>query len=77
MCVVTYFQHNKCGHTWAVITQPCAPFMGFTNCPSFGGGFSLDAGIASAHGGRDDQEHAAVLQDGDAGVSEVRPWGEV
>lgn len=37
MCIVTYFKHLQCSHTWAVVTEPCLPYMGFTNCPSFAG----------------------------------------
>ncbi len=37
MCIVTYFKHLRCKHIWAVITEPCLPYMGFTNCPSFTG----------------------------------------
>lgn len=35
MCQVTYFQHKECTHTWAAISEPCAPYMGFTTCPEF------------------------------------------
>lgn len=35
MCTVTYFHNKTCHHTWAIITQPCAPLRGFSNCPSF------------------------------------------
>lgn len=38
MCIVTYFKHLQCNHISAVVTEPCLPFMGFTNCPSFVGG---------------------------------------
>ncbi|KAF7549459.1 hypothetical protein G7046_g8341 [Stylonectria norvegica] len=35
MCTLTYFEHKTCKHIWAVVTTPCAPWMGFNNCPSF------------------------------------------
>ncbi|KHN96458.1 uncharacterized protein MAM_05747 [Metarhizium album ARSEF 1941] len=35
MCTVTYFHNKTCRHTWAVITNSCAPLMGFSTCPSF------------------------------------------
>ncbi|KAG5930620.1 hypothetical protein E4U42_005282 [Claviceps africana] len=35
MCQVTYFHHATCRHKWAVISRPCAPGLGFSNCPSF------------------------------------------
>ncbi|KAM3499857.1 hypothetical protein MY10362_006914 [Beauveria mimosiformis] len=37
MCIVTYFKHLQCNHIWAVVTEPCLPYMGFSNCPSFAG----------------------------------------
>lgn len=35
MCQITFFQHKACKHTWAIISEPCAPFMGFNTCPTF------------------------------------------
>ncbi|KAG6087014.1 hypothetical protein E4U15_000195 [Claviceps sp. LM218 group G6] len=35
MCQVTYFHHQKCQHKWAIISRPCGPSLGFSNCPSF------------------------------------------
>ena len=36
MCKPTLFHHQRCGHTWAVISEPCGPGMGFSTCPAFG-----------------------------------------
>lgn len=36
MCQTTLFQHKTCGHTWALITEPCGPGMGFLVCDTFG-----------------------------------------
>lgn len=38
MCGVTFFQHKDCKHTWATVTEPCGPGMGFATCPSMGDG---------------------------------------
>ena len=38
MCTVTFFQHKGCKHTWATITEPCGPGMGFATCPNIGDG---------------------------------------
>ncbi|PNY28056.1 Uncharacterized protein TCAP_02020 [Tolypocladium capitatum] len=38
MCVVTYFQHKDCRHIWAVVTEPCGPWMGFSTCRGIGDG---------------------------------------
>ncbi|KND95051.1 hypothetical protein TOPH_00280 [Tolypocladium ophioglossoides CBS 100239] len=38
MCVVTYFQHKDCKHIWAVVTEPCGPWMGFSTCRNIGDG---------------------------------------
>lgn len=38
MCLTTYFYHKNCRHTWATITEPCGPGMGFSLCPSFSDG---------------------------------------
>lgn len=38
MCVVTYFQHKDCKHIWAVVTEPCGPWMGFSTCRGIGDG---------------------------------------
>lgn len=35
MCQVTYFHHKTCHHEWAMISRPCAPALGFSNCPTF------------------------------------------
>lgn len=35
MCTLTYFEHKLCKHVWAMVTEPCEPFMGFSTCPSF------------------------------------------
>ncbi|KAF4123481.1 hypothetical protein GMORB2_6182 [Geosmithia morbida] len=29
------FEHKKCKHTWAVISEPCGPGMGFVTCDIF------------------------------------------
>ncbi|PHH85348.1 hypothetical protein CDD83_569 [Cordyceps sp. RAO-2017] len=42
MCTVTFFQHKDCRHTWAAVTEPCGPFMGFSTCSSFGDGVTKD-----------------------------------
>lgn len=38
MCNITLFQHKTCKHTWAIITEPCGPWMGFSTCDMFGNG---------------------------------------
>lgn len=47
MCIVTYYQSKTCKHMWAVISRPCAPFMGFTTCLSFTGGGSISSTLVS------------------------------
>ncbi|KFA46629.1 hypothetical protein S40293_08207 [Stachybotrys chartarum IBT 40293] len=42
MCNITYFQHKKCKHVWAVITTPCGPGLGFMTCGTFGSGMTKD-----------------------------------
>ena len=42
MCGVTFFQHKECKHTWATVTEPCGPGMGFATCPSMGDGTAKD-----------------------------------
>ncbi|KAH7328830.1 hypothetical protein B0I35DRAFT_418469 [Stachybotrys elegans] len=42
MCSVTFFQHKKCKHAWAVVTTPCGPGLGFSTCGSFGNGITKD-----------------------------------
>ncbi|KAI5466263.1 hypothetical protein BGZ63DRAFT_127536 [Mariannaea sp. PMI_226] len=36
MCTLTYYEHKVCKHVWAIVAEPCGPFMGFTTCPEFG-----------------------------------------
>lgn len=36
------FQHRKCKHTWAVISEPCGPGMGFTTCSVFTSASTID-----------------------------------
>lgn len=36
MCNTTLFEHRNCKHTWAVISEPCGPGMGFVTCGTFG-----------------------------------------
>ena len=43
MCGVTYFQHKKCKHMWAVITEPCGPGLGFSTCARMGDGSAREA----------------------------------
>ncbi|KAJ2966568.1 hypothetical protein NQ176_g10088 [Zarea fungicola] len=49
MCIVTYFKHLECNHIWAVVTEPCLPYMGFTNCPTFTAGGSSFKGSVVVH----------------------------
>lgn len=35
MCILTYFEHKDCKHTWVIVTEPCGPFIGLNNCPTF------------------------------------------
>lgn len=48
MCVVTYYQSKNCKHMWAIISEPCAPFMGFMTCSSFTGGSDTSSALVSA-----------------------------
>jgi hypothetical protein len=43
MCIVMYFRHKECKHTWGVITEPCGPGMGFSTCASFGSSGAVKA----------------------------------
>ena len=36
MCKTTLFRHKTCDHTWAVVSEPCGPGMGFSTCETFG-----------------------------------------
>lgn len=36
MCHTSLFQNLKCKHSWAIITEPCGPGMGFLTCDTFG-----------------------------------------
>ena len=45
MCQMSWNVTYGCGHQWAQIIIPCAPGMGFDNCPTFQGGMmSLSPG---------------------------------
>lgn len=35
MCIPRLFKSPLCHHKWMAIQTPCAPFMGFDNCPLF------------------------------------------